>query len=781
MHVTNLIRRMCWLMLLAAVAAPSPPALAQDTPVLTANRQLAQAEQDVRGVDRALDVRVDADERRGLRTRILAARATVALAASQLSKQLALVDARLSGLGDAAADEAPDIARQRRQLRLQRSAIDAAVKRAGLADVEASQLAEELDRSEAEQFAQTVAAKVVSPITPAFWRSVFRSVPRDLRRIEMFASQGARQIRAQVDAGFPWAAMCGVLFAVALLFPGRQWLARLGQRYLIEGAPGHRVRRSAYAVWRVLLGTLSPLLAAFAVVQGLRWSGLAPVRWDDLLNVAMAAFGFGGFTAAITGAVLMRSQPSWRLAPIDDEVANRLRPLSWMLAGLGAAWLLVNGFNDAVGASQPARVVTQAVMALLYLLLIGTFLLALGRIRTDRSRQDDGDASTTRAGLGLLELAAWMAVGVALLALLSGYIGLAFTIVQFLSWATVLGAATYLLGKASDDILTSVFTRESHLGRTLTRGLGLRGSAVDQFGLILSGGTRLVILVLAIGALLSPFGGSGGLSSMFGRLGTLSQGIEIGEVSVSPGTILRGAVVLLVGLALMRAFMRWLDTRYLPVTDLDGSARNSVSLVSRYIGVALAIIWALASLGVGVERLALLLSALSVGIGFGLQAITQNFVSGLILLAERPIKIGDLIRVGADEGDVKRINVRSTEIELDDHSTLIVPNSELITKPVLNKTLTSPLGRVQIKFSVPIEADPAKVKRILLQAFAEEDAILTDPAPSVFVDSIADGRILFNSFAHVTGPRAVYGARSGVLLVLLHRLQHEGVVVGTVS
>jgi len=226
--------------------------------------------------------------------------------------------------------------------------------------------------------------------------------------------------------------------------------------------------------------------------------------------------------------------------------------------------------------------------------------------------------------------------------------------------------------------------------------------------------------------------------------------------------------------------MGWLEKRYLPATDLDGSGRNSVGLVARYLGVALTVIWSLASLGIGVERIALLLSALSVGIGFGLQAITSTFVSGLILLAERPIKIGDWVRVGTDEGDVKRISVRSTEIALADHSTLIVPNSELITKTVLNKTLASPLGRLQIQFSVPLGTDAALVRQIVLDTFAAEPAILDTPAPAAFVDSIADGRILFNSFAHVASPRDAYGARSNVFLQLLTRFRTEAIDIGTV-
>ncbi|SFP55617.1 DUF3772 domain-containing protein [Sphingomonas rubra] len=770
-----IIRLLFLLPLLLATAA-----VAQQAPVPSASAQLAQAERDIRAADRALDGRVDDDARRSLRAQVVAAQQATIAAAAQLTAQLALVDARVAALGAKAPNEAPEIVQQRAQLSREHSAIDAAIRRGGLAKVEADQLVAELDRGEAEQFAQAVSTKVPSPLAPAFWRALLGAMPRDLRRIELFLMQGTTQIEEQRRGGLPWQAVLGAGLALVLLFPARVLLRRLGQRYLIEGAPGHRVRRSGFAVWRIATGTLSPLLAAAALVQGLRWAGLLPERWSDLLDALVGASAFAGFAAATTGALLMRTQPSWRMAPIDDATAARLRPLSWLLAALAFGAILINGFNTAVGASSAADVATQAVLALLHLMLIAAFLLALARIRGERAAEGAAGDLSTRAGLGLVELIAWIAVVVAVVSLLLGYIGLSYAIVQFVAWATLLGSATYILAGALDDVLTTVFRRDGRFGQMLTRGVGLRGSSVDQIGLLLSGVGRGVLLVVALGLLVSPFGAGGGLVTLFGRLGALAQGVQVGGVAVSPGTILRGLAVLFIGLALVRGFMGWLENKYLPVTDLDGSGRNSVSLVARYLGIALAVIWSLASLGVGVERIALLLSALSVGIGFGLQAITSNFVSGLILLAERPIKIGDLIRVGLDEGDVKRISVRSTEIELADHSTLIVPNSELITKSVLNKTLANPMGRIQVQFSVPITADAGTVRQILLDAYAAEEEVLADPAPVAFVDSIVDGRILFNSFAHVSGPRAVYPARSSVLMMLLTRLRDHGIEIGTV-
>lgn len=771
------------LLLTLLLVLGTAPAQAQVAPTAELSRQIAQAEADLRTVDRALDTPVDADDRSALRVKALAVQQTVRATEGQLEDQLAMVDARIAGLGPVTKDvaEAPDIQRQRQNLARNRTVIDAAFKRGRLAEVEAQQLVDEMDRSQAEQLNETLSTRVHSPLAPAFWTSLFASMPRDMRRVDLFLTQGFKQIRAQWDGGLPWQALLGAALAFTFLFPIRLAGRRFGQRYLIGSAPGHRVRRSVYALWRVLVGTLAPVLAAFMLVQGFRWAGLLPQRWDTLLDGFVGATGFAAFTASLAGALLMRRQPSWRIAPLADETAKRLHPMILLLAAIAFASVLLDYFNSAVGASRTAMAAWQMIEGVVHLTWIAAFLLLLGRLRAARADRHEAEGGLPiGAGLAMATLVTWALVILALIALACGYVGLSLFVARLIIWVAILGAALYLLLGTADDVATTLFSRDSHLGQTLSRTVGLRGSVVDQFGVLISGAVRILLVLVALGLLTMPFGGGGGLGSVFGRLGTFAQGIEIGGVAISPGAILRAVIVLTLGLAIVRGFTGWLEKRYLPVTDLDGSARNSAGLVARYVGIALAIIWTLASLGIGVERIALLLSALSVGIGFGLQAITQNFVSGLILLAERPIKIGDWVRVGTDEGDVKRISVRSTEITLADHSTLIVPNSELITKTVLNKTLSSPLGRIQIQFSVPLGTKVDKVLGIVLGAFAEEPAVLEDPAPAAFVDSIADGRILFNCFAHVGSPRDVYGARSRTFLALLREFAANEIDIGTV-
>ncbi|KQM23234.1 mechanosensitive ion channel protein [Sphingomonas sp. Leaf24] len=749
------------------------PALAQAAGDVTTRLDGAASELGL--VDGALDTKLEQGDRTALRARAQVVRATTLDAAQQLTGDLARIDARLAQLGPAASGEDPAIRSERTALARQRTTIDSATKRAKLLSVEAQQLIDEIQEGQAAEISQKWFGRGASPLTPAFWSAIFRAVPRDAHRIERFVAAEVSTVAAAAP-GRMWLALLGLAIAILLLGPARLAAGRVGQRLLIEGAPGRRVRRSANALGRVFVGTLAPLLAAVAVLTGLRWAGLVAPGWSAMLDQWLVAIGFTGFTSSVLGAVLMRGSPSWRIAPIGDAVAARLRPYSFLLALLAGFAIAIDAGHSAIGTTAAARTATAAVLALAHILLIAGALFAIGRLRAEASAGEDAPA---RTGLAAVTLFAWCVAGVALLALAAGYIGFGLSVGQMAAWTLVLGAAVYLALAAIDDVATTVFERSSPLGLALTRGLGLRGGTVDQFGVLLSGVLRVLLAVLALALWLLPFGGSG-VADIFTRLGDLARGIQVGGVTISPGAILRSVLVLAIGLTLVRAFMRWLEGRYLPATELDGSGRNSVSLVARYVGIALAVIWALASLGIGVERIALLLSALSVGIGFGLQAITQNFVSGLILLAERPIKIGDLIRVGTDEGDVKRISVRSTEITLADHSTLIVPNSELITKSVLNKTLASPLGRIQVQFSVPITADAAAVQQLVMDAFAREAAVLTDPAPAAFIDAIVNDRIAFNCFGHVESPRAAYRARSNLLLDLLTRFRAEGIEMGTV-
>src|SRR5262249_13037027 len=151
--------------------------------------------------------------------------------------------------------------------------------------------------------------------------------------------------------------------------------------------------------------------------------------------------------------------------------------------------------------------------------------------------------------------------------------------------------------------------------------------------------------------------------------------------------------------------------------------------------------------------------------------------SGLILLAERHVRVGDRVVLGDYEGDVRRINARATEIQRDDRSTVIVPNLEFITKAVRNITYSNPLGLVQITLPLPLGTDVERVRTELLRAFEEDGDILDEPAPRVLVDRVEGGNVLFNGRGFVSSPRSTYRVRSAVLYDMLVRLKKAGIAM----
>jgi potassium efflux system protein len=228
---------------------------------------------------------------------------------------------------------------------------------------------------------------------------------------------------------------------------------------------------------------------------------------------------------------------------------------------------------------------------------------------------------------------------------------------------------------------------------------------------------------------------------------------------------------LIVGILLTRAVQNWLDKSYLPKTRMDEGLKNSIRTASGYAGVLLAVGLAISSLGFGLDRIAIVAGALSVGIGFGLQSVVSNFVSGLILLAERPIKVGDWIGVGGDEGNVRRISVRSTAIEMFDHSLMIIPNSDLITKPVRNRTHQSSLGVVRVAIGTGHESDVEMVRDILLKAVASVSGILANPPPELLIQATTDLGVQWMLSANVPSPRQVGAARSELYFAVLKEFQ----------
>jgi small-conductance mechanosensitive channel len=224
---------------------------------------------------------------------------------------------------------------------------------------------------------------------------------------------------------------------------------------------------------------------------------------------------------------------------------------------------------------------------------------------------------------------------------------------------------------------------------------------------------------------------------------TLS-GIKVGGVTISLSSLATAVILFFVLMFATRTFQKILGKRVLTKTRMAESVRLSIVQVAGYIGLTIAFMSSVAAVGFDLSNLALIAGALSVGIGFGLQSVVSNFVSGLILLFERPIKVGDWVVLSSGEGTVKKISVRATEIETFDKASIIVPNAEFISSSVKNWTHKDRTMRIVITLGVSYNSDPQMVEDLLFELITSHEAVLKNPAPTVLFQDFGDSALIFD-------------------------------------
>ncbi|MCW5626367.1 MAG: mechanosensitive ion channel family protein, partial [Burkholderiales bacterium] len=561
---------------------------------------------------------------------------------------------------------------------------------------------------------------------------------------------------------------------------------RLAFRFASNRLPPTRLRHSAWALVRTLLSALAYGLAAYAVAWGFDWHGDSPSAVTLLVGNLVGLVVFGTFVRAMGHAVLSARHPGWRLPPLTDEVAHGLRHFPLSFAAVMAGGLLLERLAGLLNAGLATTVAINCLIAL------GLGGLMANGLRRGLALHRKSVAAMPRPADGRSRGLPWTAVLVgalyltllaSLVCVLVGYVALGSFVVKQIAWGATVLCTVYLLNVLIDDLFVT------WLGAATTSGESESGAAADdtdrslrvrrQFAVLLSGLCRIFVVICALVVLAAPFGQ--GPLELLQRTEQLQQGIAVGELQLLPGAVLQAVLVFIVGLTAVRLLQRWLKQRYLPTTTIEPAMRDSMTTLLGFVGSIIALAFALSAVGLSLERIAWVASALSVGIGFGLQAIVSNFVSGLILLAERPVKVGDWVALGGVEGDIRRINVRATEIQQGDRSTVIVPNSEFITKIVRNVTLANPFGLVQIKLPLPLDTDVEQVRTLILEAFKAHESLLEVPGPHVFLDTIDAANVVFNANGSVASPRQVYGVRSALLFDILKRLREAGVVLSRPS
>lgn len=677
--------------------------------------------------------------------------------------------ARVDQLGPAptgGAKEPPEVVQARKDAQKAFDAVDGQIKQADAMALEASQTANALSDLRRTRFQERISRQSYSPLSRPFWSEPAKAFPRDSANVREFAAQAQADIADSWTNGNRTALISCVLVGLLLMTAVRFWIESRVRSLTANRMPPGRLRRSALIVGITLTSALTTGIGTQLLYVGLNWRDTFSDETNEVAKAIVHLVFFGAFIAGLGRALISVKRPSWRLPAISDETALSLRRFPMLFSIAVVVFYFLRVLNRVIGTSLAAEVLTSSLQA-----VVLTVLTALALIRLSRTHHvtEEGSTEPPRpVWASLFIAAAWVAIVASWIGLLSGFIAFASWMAGQVVWTLIVISATYLAMRLVDDLFETLLSEKGPMSARAQAIFGTHPKLLDQAGVLLSGVSRLALFLFGLTAVISGFGA--GTSDII-DLASKVQQLKVAGVTLQPAQILGGIGVFFAGLLAVRIVKGWLADQYLPRTNLDPGMRTSLTTLLGYVGIVIVVSIALLSLGLSLQNIAWVASALSVGIGFGLQAIVQNFISGLILLAERPVKVGDWVVLDDAEGDIRRINVRATEIQVADRSTIIVPNSSFITKPVRNMTMANPQGRVLIKLPMPLDSDPVSVRDHVLGAMQDHQGVAETPAPSVTLDSIDRAAMTFAITCYVGSPRDVGGVKSDLLFEIIARLR----------
>jgi small-conductance mechanosensitive channel len=672
--------------------------------------------------------------------------------------QIDRINRQIESLGPAPAEgeaEPDGLASRRAELSEELAALQDPSLRATEAYVAADALIATVDKTLRDREAQKVLARSPSPLNPLNWfeavtelRDLSFGLPKAI--IESLRSE---EKRLAALASLP-VASGSILIGALLLFRAPTWIGWF-DAYMasVRSGPMNLTLRGALALLQLGL----PTIGLLAMIAGLEITGLFGDAGSAIL-LSLAAFA----TTMIFGVWLVR-----RLFPTGPALETPLlmtkrqlrkgrlpsRALIIVLAIYAALSTFVEQAEVGRLTQGYAIYIVTVLLALLLIRIMRLFVVSTKAIQQD-SEAKGFNASVVRvmATIGTALAAAGIVSG------LAGYLVLAERIILPSVASFLIFGFLALLQKGFSDFYTAV----SHHGRTSEESL-----IPTLFG------TVLIILSL-------PF-----LALLWGALpndlvefwNQLRNGFVVGGVEISPAVVLQFLVVFTLCYGVTRLVQGALRTAILPKTRIDLGGRNAIVSGVGYVGIMLAGIVAFTSAGINLSSLAIFASALAIGVGFGLQTIVSNFVSGIILLIERPVSEGDWIEVGGQMGYVRRISVRATRIETFDRTDVIIPNADLISGQVTNWTRGNLIGRVIIPVRVAYGVDTRRVERILMEIAEEQPMVVLTPPPAILFMGFGTSALEFEIRAILRDINFMLSVQSDVNHEIVRRFAREKIEI----
>lgn len=702
---------------------------------------------------------VSTDTLNELRTELAEWRDTF-LAAQDINKErIDTLQGQISALGPEPAEgeeEAEGVANRRAELNDALSRLQEPVIAAEEAHTRASGLIAEIDNTIRTRQTEELLSLGPSPLNPVNWPNAAEKLGEIGRTLTTEITDTLRTpSRLQVlrDGGPLVVGL--LLLSLVLLLRGRHWVERMGARLVSRNPRGQGVWQFTLSLGQIAL----PQLGLFALSEALLLSGLFGPLGTELIGIIPVI----GLTVVVghwlAGQLFPKPSLETPNSPLPSFAEKRtvLRRYASLLAFVLALRVVL----AVVLEQTQTEAATMAVLGFPVLIIGGVLLYKLGQylsvphwVRTEEAEEVPFRITVLR-GVGRLVMAIAV-LGPALSAF--GYNAAATALVYPMILTLGLMGLIYLLQIFIAD-LYGLFT-------------GSEEGARDALMPVLIGFTlaisSLPLFALIWGARLAD------LTELWAQF---REGFTFGETRISPADFLVLVIVFVLLYLLTRLLQGTLRSSILPRTRLDTGGRNAIVSGVGYVGIFVAAVAAISSAGINLTSLAYVAGALSVGIGFGLQNVVSNFVSGIILLIERPISEGDWIEVNGQMGHVRDISVRSTRVETFDRTDLIVPNADLISNTVTNYTRGNNVGRVIVQVGVAYGTDTRRVEEILREIAEAHPMVLLNPKPGILFMAFGASSLDFEVRMLLRDVNFFYVVKSEINHQIVERFAAEGIEI----
>jgi potassium-dependent mechanosensitive channel len=727
------------LVLLVLLFAALSPAVAQ-----TVNEQQAVLDGIIKRADafpaRVADKAGDDAELAKLRVELETLAKDVLGVAVSFRPRLTAIGDRLAALGpppaEGEASELPAAQEERRKLETEKKEINALLGRSAQLSQRINGLADNVAERRRQLFSNSLAQRV--DVNFAFGSEVADAAGNEVSALGRQFSSWSRFVWKFRYQDILAATLLALLAAVVIVIGGRRLVGDLYRRDPAIAEPTYLSRLSV-GFWSTLIPSIS--VAVFLAATYFFFDYFNVLRSDvrptiaAIFNVAAIVY----FINRLARALFSPDLPKWQLI---RSAPGPARILTWLVTGAA----MVRGMDfigEVLNETLDSPLSLTIAKSLASIVLVGLLILAIAFVNPIASEEDGKPKPWPRAVRILLVL-----LGLApIIAAAFGYVGLA----RFVSQQIVVTGAilvTMYLGFQSARALSEegAFASTS-LGRVLQEQYKVEPVMLGHAGVFTSVLMNLLVLTVGIPLILLQWRFQ--WEDIRSWIVTALTGFQVGSVTISVIGIFVGILVFFIGYLITRWFQRWLDGNILTRGKVDSGVRNSIKTALGYAGTAIAGIIGISVAGIDLSNLALVAGALSLGIGFGLQNIVSNFVSGLILLAERPFKVGDWIEAGGTSGIVKKISVRATEVETFHKQTVMLPNSVLINAAVGNWTHRNKLGRIDIPVGISYKSDPKLAQSVLLEIGKQHPLVMKNPEPFVLFQGFGDNRINLELRVHL--------------------------------